>query len=303
MQSNNDDTNNHHHHNHHSSLDDNSDCDFNATPNPNPTPIYEHSHYDCDDDSDANLFDIINVDKHSDISMASNVFVDIDDHSDIQAPFDLLIDIRPDQEEYEHDHHDHHNHCDYDDDISDVSSQSSNCTIIRPNNLLDVSVLYNYPLNQSNIVDTRFITMTLTQIDISYNYFNYLFFTKRGNRYATFNSFCIKQIFNKVKHLIVCKLLSLLRKQVAQTSIHKRIMLHKELFSRFTGEQLSRFDALNTVEILESFKHNNNHKVLITVKLWSYILNAGVNVQFVFNLLDVPEPKDKNNDFDVFMNK
>ena len=297
MQSNNHHNNNHNTHKNTSSLDDNSDCDFNQTPNPTPVYEHEHSHYDCDDDSDANFFDIINVDKHSDISMASNVFVDIDDHSDIQAPCDLLIDIRPDQEDYDHDH------CDYDDDISDVSSQSSPSVIISPNNLLDVSVLYNYPLNQPNIVDTRFITMTLTQIDISYNYFNYLFFTKRGNKYATFNSFCIKQIFNKVKHLIVFKLLSLLRKQVSQTSIHKRIMLHKELFSRFTGEQLARFDALNTVEILEAFKHNTNHRVLITVKLWSYILNAGVNVQFVFNLLDVPEPKDINNRFDVFMKK
>jgi hypothetical protein len=82
-------------------------------------------------------------------------------------------------------------------------------------------------------------------------------------------------------------------------------MLHKELFSRFTGEQLTSFDALNTVEILEAFKHNHNHKVLITVKLWSYILNAGVNVQFVFNLLDVPVPvpTNKNNTFDVFVNK
>lgn len=291
-------SNNHHNNNNNcSSLDDNSDCDFNQIPTPTPVYEHEHSHYDCDDDSDANYFDIINVDKHSDISMASNVFVDIDDHSDIQAPCDLLIDIRPDQEDYDHDHH----HCDYDDNISDVSSQSSPSIIISPNNLLDVSVLYNYSLNQPNIVDSRFITMTLTQIDISYNYFNFLFFTKRGNRYATFNSFCIKQIFNKVKHLIVCKLLSLLRKQVAQTSIHKRIMLHKELFSRFTGEQLARFDALNTVEILEAFKHNTNHKVLITVKLWSYILNAGVNVRFVFNLLDVPVPKNTSDTFNVFM--
>jgi hypothetical protein len=146
-------------------------------------------------------------------------------------------------------------------------------------NIINFAVLSDTPL----VAPEHTITFKLKPIHITFQDFQKLFFKKRRTLYTTARLCFLNELLNKIKPK-----LSLILQSTICVSNRASILLNRELFDMVLETRIKSRVALTHSNLVRAINTTNDTYIRITLSLGIVAISSAVNIEFMFNVRNIP---------------
>ena len=146
-------------------------------------------------------------------------------------------------------------------------------------NIINFAVFSDTPL----LAPEHTMTFKLKPIHITFQDFQKLFFKKRRTLYTTARLCFLNELLNKIKPK-----LSLLLQSTVCVSNRASILLNRELFDMVLETRIKSRVALTHSNLVRAINTTNDTYVRITLSLGIVAISSAVNIEFMFNVRNIP---------------
>ena len=146
-------------------------------------------------------------------------------------------------------------------------------------NIINFAVFSDTPL----LAPEHTMTFKLKPIHITFQDFQKLFFKKRRTLYTTARLCFLNELLNKIKPK-----LSLLLQSTICVSNRASILLNRELFDMVLETRIKSRVALTHTNLVRAINTTNDTYVRITLSLGIVAISSAVNIEFMFNVRNIP---------------